>query len=177
MKQVPALADVNGDGSLDVIVRTLGGVMYVLNYGATSATNVSWATHRGNSQRDSNYKTSLYPANTPMVTNKVAGLARASFSWTAPTTNQPTAWRILRAENPEGPFVHLLTVAADVTSFTDKGLKSGWQYFYEVAAVYPTSVVRSFVCRHPAAQQQPGREPGFRGERQQPLGQAGPRRD
>ena len=143
VKQIPGLADVNGDGSLDVIVRTLGGVMYVLNYGATSATNVSWATHRGNAQRDSHYKTSLFPPNTPLVTNKVAGLGWASFKWTAPTTNAPLAWRILRAENPEGPFVHIQSVASNVNAYTDRGLKSGWQYFYEVGAVYPTSVVRS----------------------------------
>lgn len=143
VKQIPALADVNCDGSLDVLVRTLGGTIYVLNYGATSATNVSWATHRGNARRDSNYKISLFPPNTPLVTNKLAGLGWTSFSWTPPTTNLPLAWRIMRAENPEGPFVHIQSVASSMCSFTDRGLKSGWQYFYEVGGIYGTNVVLS----------------------------------
>ncbi len=143
VKQIPALADVNRDGSLDVIVRTLGGVIYVLNYGAKTATNVSWATHRGNMQRDSNYQISLFPPNTPLVTNKVSGLGRAMFSWTSPTTNLPSAWRILRADNADGPFVQIASLATTVNSFTDKGLRSGWQYFYEVGGVYGTSTVLS----------------------------------
>lgn len=143
VKQIPALADVNGDGSLDVIVRTLDGVIYVLNYGATTATDVSWATHRGNMQHDSNYRVSLFPPNTPLVTNKFSGLGSASFNWTAPTTILPTAWRVLRSENADGPFMHIQTLAVDVNTFTDRGLKSGWQYFYEVGAVYSTNVVLS----------------------------------
>lgn len=143
VKQIPALADVNGDGSLDVIVRTLGGTMYVLNYGATSANKVSWATHRGNMQRDSNYKVSLFPPNTPIITNKVSGLGRAIFSWTAPSSNQPAAWKILRADTATSPYVLQQTLPANVTSFTNSGLKSGWQYFYEVAAVYTSGEVLS----------------------------------
>jgi hypothetical protein len=142
VKQIPALADVNGDGSLDIIVRTLGGVTYVLNDGAKSADKVSWATHRGNMQRDSNYKVSLFPPNTPLVTNKVSGLGRAFISW-AQNPNRPTYWQILRADNANGPYVQIGNVPTDVNSFIDKGLKSGWQYFYEVGAVYPTSTVLS----------------------------------
>ena len=143
VKQIPTLADVDGNGSLDIIVRTLGGVTYVLNNGATTANKVSWGTHRGNAQHDSYYNVSLYPPGTPLVTNKVSGLGRTYFGWTAPSGFTPTSWQIRRSEHASGPYVPLQTLPGNATSYTDAGLKSGWQYFYEVAAVYTSGVVPS----------------------------------
>ncbi|MEW6304782.1 MAG: hypothetical protein AB1705_15010 [Verrucomicrobiota bacterium] len=141
LKHIPTIADVNGDGGLDVIYRSLSGRVSIQNFGATTVGPVSWATHRGNRQRDGNLGVSLFPAGTPLVTHKESGYQRASFSWTAPAT--PKAWRIYRAEKPEGPFAHVVTLTTGVTSYTDFLLKPGCQYIYEVAAVYDSGVVRS----------------------------------
>src|SRR5262249_47038486 len=43
--------------------------------------------------------------------------------------------RIYRAEQSQGPFTLLTTVSTNVATWTDYGLRPGWQYFYEVAAV------------------------------------------
>lgn len=143
LKHIPTLADVDGNGTLDVVYRSLAGRVYIQNFGATGTNGVSWATHRGNAQRDGNYSRSLFPPGTPLVTDKQTGFRRASFSWSVPTPYAPTAWQIFRADAPEGPFQQLVTLPANVTSYTDAPLKSGWQYLYEVGAVYATNVVHS----------------------------------
>ena len=140
LKHIPTLADVNGDGALDVIYRSLAGVVYLQNFGATTTSNVSWSTHRGNKQRDGNFALSLYPPGTPIITSKQSGYRRAMFSWSGTGASE---WLIFRAENPNSPFTHVATLPANVTSYTDDLLKPGWQYIYEVGAVYPTNVVHS----------------------------------
>lgn len=143
IKQIPSLADVNHDGSLDVIYRSTLGVVYVQNFGATDATNVSWATHRGNAQHDGNYQTSLFPAGTPFITGKSSGYRKAMFSWGGPATNTAGGYRIYRAENAAGPFVRLITLSPTNTSYTDGGLSEGTQYFYEVGALQGAKEVLS----------------------------------
>jgi len=143
VKYIPALADVDRDGSLDVVVPALSGAIYVLNFGANSTNKVSWATHRGNMHRDGNYNVSLFPPGTPIITSKTPEFTRSAFTWAATTTNSPAGWRIYRADNPNGPFDLLLTLTPETSAFTDTGLKNGYQYFYEVGAVYPTNVVLS----------------------------------
>ena len=143
LKHIPTLADVNSDGGLDVIYRSLAGRLYVQNFGATAPGTVSWSTHRGNRQRDGNFRVSLFPSGTPLVTGRHSGHRRASFSWGGSATNTARAWRVYRAEGPDGPFVHLITLMAGATSFTDSALKPGCQYIYEVAAVYENGEVRS----------------------------------
>ena len=135
------LGTVEGNGRLDVIYRSLSGQVYVQNFGATTTNLVSWATHRGNMQRDGNCRSSLFPPGTPLVTRKASGFNRASFSWT--TGSPAQLFRIYRAEQGGGPFVHIATVTPETQSYTDNGLKSGWQYFYEVRAVYATNTVAS----------------------------------
>jgi len=135
IKQIPSLADVNNDGSLDVIYRSTSGVVYVQNFGATDATNVSWATHRGNAQHDGNYQVSLFPPGTPFITSKTSGYRKAMFTCGGPATNTATGYRIYRANTAGGPFAHLITLPATTTSYTDAGLTEGWQYFYEVGAL------------------------------------------
>jgi hypothetical protein len=141
VKHVPALADVNGDGSLDVVFRSLLGRVYAYNFGATGSTRVSWATHRGNKQRDGNRSGSLFPPGTPLITRKVSGFQSASFNWT--NFSPAGAYRIYRAEQPNGPFAHVSTVTPNTTRYTDDSLRPGWQYFYEVEAIYATIAVRS----------------------------------
>jgi hypothetical protein len=144
LKHIPTLADVNGDGALDVIFRSLAGRVYIYNFGATTTNKVSWSTHRGNKQRDGNYSASLYPPGTPIITNKQSGYRRASFSWAVgQASSLPSSWQIFRADNPNGPFTQIATLPANVTSYTNDFLTLGWQYIYEVAAVYPTNVVHS----------------------------------
>jgi hypothetical protein len=141
LKHIPFLADVNGDGSLDVIYRSLGGQVFVQNFGATSGTNVSWATHRGNAQRNGNLGKSLFPPNTPIVTKREGGFRKASFQWN--TNPNATAYKIFCADNSSGPFAPISTLPASATSFSDSGLKVGWQYFYEVAAVVGGNEIHS----------------------------------
>jgi hypothetical protein len=61
IKHIPALADVEGTGHLDVIYRSLLGQIYVQDFGSTNTNLVSWATHRGNMRRDGNRGVSRYP--------------------------------------------------------------------------------------------------------------------
>jgi len=141
LKHIPSLADVNNDGSLDVIYRSITGSVYVQNFGARPGAAVSWATHRGNKKRDSNSGVSLYPGGTPLVRNKSTGHHTASFTWSA--ASGATLFRIYRADRPEGPFQTIATLTSATTNYTDAGLQTGTQYFYEIAAVYPTNSVRS----------------------------------
>ena len=140
LKHIPFLADVNGDGSLDVVYRSLAGQVYVQNFGATT-TNVSWATHRGNAQRDGNRGKFLFPPNTPIMTKREGGFRKASFQWNS--VANATAFLIYRAEQAQGPFALVTTLPANTTNFTDRELKVGWQYFYEVAAQISGKEVRS----------------------------------
>jgi hypothetical protein len=141
IKHIPALADVEGLGRLDVVYRSTLGQVYVQNFGATGTNSVSWATHRGNMHRDGNRGVSLFPAGTPLVTKKPSGYNRVSFSWTNAGSAQ--CIRLYRAEQGSGPFQHIATVTSATTAYTDYGLKPGWQYFYEVGAVYGTNTVHS----------------------------------
>ena len=142
LKHIPSLANVDGHG-LDVIYRSLTGMVYIQNFGATKSGPVSWATHRGNQRRDGNLGVSLFPPGTPLITQRQSGYRRASFSWGGDATNKAQAWRIYRAEQPEGPFLHVATVIPSVFSYTDYQLKAGQQYIYEVGAVYQTNEVHS----------------------------------
>jgi hypothetical protein len=54
LKHIPAIADVDNNGSVDVVYRGLDGRVYVQNFGAKSGAQISWATHRGNMRRDGN---------------------------------------------------------------------------------------------------------------------------
>lgn len=141
LKHIPALADVNHDGSLDVIYRSLLGQVTVQNFGATSATRVSWATHRGNQRRDGNRGLDLFPPGTPRVTRKTSGYNRTSFSWSPMPTVR--AYQIYRAEQADGAFAQIATVTSNLTNYTDFDLKPGWQYLYEVGAQYETNTVHS----------------------------------
>jgi len=141
VKQIPALADVEGTGRLDLIYRSIPGVVYIQNLGATGTNLVSWATHHGNMHREANAARSLYPPGTPLVRKKTSAFNRASFAWTNAISAQ--LYRIFRAEQPSGPFSQIATVAGTATSYTDYGLKPGWQYIYEVRAVYATNTVPS----------------------------------
>ncbi len=141
LKHIPTLADMNGNGGVEVIYRSLAGRIFIQNFGATSSGPISWSTHRGNASHDGNLGTSLYPTGTPVITSKQGGYRRATFSWNIPGTAQ--AWRIYRAEKPEGPFTPLITLTGNTSSYTDYTLKPGAQCIYEVAAVYSNSTVRS----------------------------------
>lgn len=141
IKQVPALADVEGVGRLDVVCRSMLGKVYVWNFGATGTNLVSWATHRGNMRRDGNYGVSLYPPGTPLVPFRSSGYNQTSFSWT--NNGTPGYYRIYRSTQASGPFRKLATLTPGTTSYTDYGLAPGTLYFYEVGADYGTNVVLS----------------------------------
>ncbi len=143
VKQIPSLADVNNDGSLDVVYRSTLGMIYVQNFGATDATNVSWSTHRGNARHDGNYGTSLFPPGTPLIASKTSGYRQARFSWRNAAGPSPLTYRIYRAEQASGPFTNIITLPGNANGYTNVGLKGGWQYFYEVAAVYASNEVHS----------------------------------
>jgi hypothetical protein len=142
LKHIPTIANVYGNG-LDVVYRSLAGVVYIQNFGSTNSGPVSWSTHRGNKHRDGNLGVSLFPPGTPIITSKQPGFRHASFSWAAAPIGPPQSWQIYRAEKPEGPFTHIVTLTANSASYTDTALKPGCQYIYEVGAVYATNTVLS----------------------------------
>jgi hypothetical protein len=143
IKHIPFLADVNGDGGLDVVFRSLAGQISVYNFGATNKSLVSWATHRGNKQRDGNLGRSLFPTGTPLILQKSSGFSRATFLWGGNATNTAKGYRVFRSEQASGPFVPIATLTSNSSSYTDYTVKSGWEYFYEVGAIYGTGVVHS----------------------------------
>lgn len=142
LKQIPTIANVYGNG-LDVVYRSLAGRVYIQNFGSASNGPVSWSTHRGNKHRDGNLGVPLFPPGTPLITSKQPGYGHATFSWSVPATNFPLLYQIYRAEKPEGPFTHLMTLLPTANSFTDSPLKPGCQYIYEVGAVYLTNTALS----------------------------------
>ena len=142
LKHIPTLANIYGNG-IDVIYRSLAGRVYIQNFGSTNAGPVSWATHRGNPRRDGNFGQSLFPAGTPLITRKESLWCGASFSWSAGSGTQPDRWRIYRAEQPGGPFVHVATLTGNATDYVDPQLSPGHQYIYEVAAIRGETSVRS----------------------------------
>jgi hypothetical protein len=146
LKQIPFLADVNHDGSLDVVYRSMTGRVYVQNFGATSATNVSWATHRGNAHRDGNLGVSLFPPNTPLITQKTSGTRKTSFQWGGSVTNVASEYHIYRASATNAPFQFIASVPPTVTSFTDFNLAPGCMYFYEVSAIVNGQEIYSSPC-------------------------------
>jgi hypothetical protein len=141
IKQIPFLADVNNDGSLDVVFRSTTGIVHVQNFGARPGASVSWATHRGNKEHDGLFASSLYPRGTPLVRKKASAYRSASFTWSADPGAQ--FFRIYRSESGNGPFTQVATTPGAVTNYTDLGLQNGTQYFYEIAAVYATNTPRS----------------------------------
>ena len=143
LKHAPSLADVNGDGGLDVVFRSLTGVVYVYNFGATTKDRVSWSTHRGNKHRDGNQGVSLFPPGTPLITQKRSGYKWASFNWGGSCTNSARGYRIYRSEQSTGPFTPIATLVSNVTSYTDFSVNSGWQYYYEVGAISDTNTIHS----------------------------------
>ena len=143
VKHIPFLADVNADGSLDVVYRSLAGKLFIQNFGANSATNVSWATHRGNAKRNGNLGQSLFPPNTPLVTKKVSGTRKTYFEWGGAVTNSASEFRVYRAQLASGPYNLVRKFSPGTNSFTDSGLAPGWQYFYQIGAVVNGKEVRS----------------------------------
>jgi hypothetical protein len=143
LKHIPTIADVDGDGKTEVVYRALDGKIYIQSFGGGSPNAVSWATHRGNATRDGNFGRSLYPAGTPIVSNRSSGYKRTSFSWSTPRGLTATSFKVFRADVAEGPFSEVANLPTSVNSYTDYNLKNGWQYFYELGVVYPTGVVRS----------------------------------
>lgn len=142
VKHIPALADVDGDGSIDLVYRALDGRVYIENLGAAPGAHVSWATHRGNMRRDGNRGLQLFPEGTPIVTEKVSGYRSTTFSWRM-TGARPETFQIFRASQPEGPFYRIATLSSEARSFRDFNLKDGQQYVYEVRAIHERRTVSS----------------------------------
>jgi hypothetical protein len=143
LKHIPALADVDNDGSIDLIYRSMEGRIHIHNFGAKPGSRVSWATHRGNMKRDGNRGVSLFPEGTPIVPHKKSGYRSTQFGWTLPAGSNARRFEIFRAEHAEGPYERIANLPASSVSFTDSKLRDGWMYFYEVRAVYEDRVVPS----------------------------------
>jgi hypothetical protein len=143
LKHIPAIADVDADGRNDVIYRGLDGRIYIQNFGGGSPANVSWATHRGNVQRDGNYSRTLFPAGTPIVSSKSGGYKKAGMTWRIPSGNTPISIKIFRANRAEGPFSEIANLGGSARSFTDYSVSLGRQYIYEVRAQYSSGTVSS----------------------------------
>lgn len=136
LKHIPTLEDIQGDGALDIIYRSLDGQVHIRTLGQASSSRVSWATHRGNAQRDGQRNAALYPPGTPQVVRKTSGYRQVSFAWRVPQSDGLSGFEIHRAEQAEGPFRRIAQLAGEARAFTDSGLRDGCLYYYEVRAVY-----------------------------------------
>jgi hypothetical protein len=143
LKHIPTIADVDNDGANELVYRALDGKVYIQSFGGGSPANVSWGTHRGNSQRDGNFRRPLFPAGTPVVISKEGGNGRATLNWRLPKGSAASSIIIFRAPAPEGPFVEIAALAGSADTFIDTNPTLGAQFIYEVAAVYPQGTVRS----------------------------------
>ncbi|MFO1496904.1 MAG: VCBS repeat-containing protein [Verrucomicrobiota bacterium] len=143
LKHIPTLADVDHDGSIDLIYRSLAGRVSIHNFGAPASARVSWATHHGNVARDGNRNVSLFPPGTPLIIAKESGHRRISFRWRIPPGRVADSYEVFRAEDANGVFRKIAALSPSATSFTDFGLSDGWQYFYELRARYGSETVAS----------------------------------
>ena len=143
VKHIPAIADVDNDGSLEVVVRSLAGKLHIQSFGHGGGGTVSWAGHRGGAARDGNFRENLYRPGTPIVWRKEGGYGRTSFEWRLPAGFEADGFKVFRAARAEGPFVEIGSLDGARRSFTDATPRLGVQHIYEVAAVYGSEVVRS----------------------------------
>lgn len=141
VKHIPTLADMDSDGRSEVVLRAMDGKVHLLRFGTGGSAKLSWATHRGNAER--NRSGSLFPAGTPLIVSKSGGYRRTAFSWHLPEGYSADAIRIFRAETPQGPFNQVATLEGTRTAFVDLERDVWRQYFYEVRAVYGATVVAS----------------------------------
>lgn len=135
LKHIPAIADVNGDGSVDLVYRALDGKVYVQNFGAKPGATISWATHRGNMRRDGNMGVSLFGTGTPIITSRVPRTRAAEFSWRAPAGFLPTSYQVERALTPGGVFTPMNSTGT--RAFVSMQ-NIGEQNIFRVRAFYPT---------------------------------------
>jgi len=142
-KQIPSLADVNGDGVVEIIIRSTTGQILVINFSDQQTGNISWSTHRGNQSRDSNFGVPLYPFGTPLLQAREPGRTEAFFRWGGDCTNRSEIYRIYRSHGRGNRLLHIATLTGTTTQFTDTGLNPGDSYFYEIASVVGRAEVRS----------------------------------
>lgn len=142
LKHIPFLSDVNKDGTLDVIYRSMSGLVTVLNFGPGDPNRVSWASHRGNAAHNGQLTVPLYPPGTPLITSKTAGYRKATLVWETPD-GPAQGFTLRRATAPQGPFTDVAYLPGTTFTYTDAGLETGRIYFYEVQASYATGPVRS----------------------------------
>ena len=140
LKHIPSIADVNGDGSVDLIYRALDGKVYVQNFGAKPGAKISWATHRGNARRDGNLGVNLFPPGTPIVTFKSGSPRYADFMWRAPTGFFPQSFAVEHALQP-GVFTSDNVGLTNVSHFPI--VNFGDQNIFQIRATYGANVVRS----------------------------------
>jgi hypothetical protein len=141
VKHIPTIADVDGDGHTEVILRALDGKVHQLTFGNGGSSRISWATHRGNAARSSTAQ--LYPNGTPLITAQAGAYNRTAFSWRLPTGYTADSVKIFRADSPASPFVEVATMPGSRRGYLDLDLELYTQYIYEVRAIYGSSTVRS----------------------------------
>ncbi|MDA8018838.1 MAG: VCBS repeat-containing protein [Thermoanaerobaculia bacterium] len=144
LKNTPCLADVDGSGDLDIVVRDLDGRILIFDTNGGDTARVSWATEYQNFQRTGALDMELYSALAPKVRPAVEGFERVQLEWQVSETTGLLGFRVLRRKY-EGPGA-LETVALlgpATRFFDDRGLENGELYLYFVEADYPGGSHRS----------------------------------
>lgn len=141
VKHIPTIADVDGDGHTEIVLRALDGKVHMISFGNGGSSRVSWATHRSNAARQNSG--SLYPAGTPIIVAKSGSYKSTAFTWRLPPGYSADAIKIFRADSPAAAFSEVATIAGTRTAFVDLGRELWRQYIYEVRAIYGGTVVRS----------------------------------
>ncbi len=69
------------------------------------------------------------------VPNDAGGELLVTWDLPAGPASKLSVLRLLRAENPEGPFSKVVEMAPGISEYTDQGLADGRKYFYRIDAV------------------------------------------
>lgn len=143
IKNMPNLYDVDGDGDLDIVVRTLDGTIMIYDTEDGDPTKVSWPTEAGNNARTGAVDMKLYPAQAPIVGETTAGYGRIRLSWEMENPVGLTGFNIYRKAYGTPNFTQVATLIPTARQFEESGLENGRLYIYKIEAVYGGSSYHS----------------------------------